>query len=346
MRRASQHVGRPHQALAAPLTQHQKREVGLPFYGMNRWALNGYGQPIVNKEDMENMKFDTKSRAQWDYQGINERITAQSAFTDSSQRKEFFTGPRPDHRTTFAGSFKTPPEFSRLYEYFDEYTKPGSNKKLQAAFAVREHWDADNWYYPGESWKRNRPSFRGVPPELLNTQTWYHWTDMIANADKIWPTLRPRNWNPNWPPPGYRVPKLWTKREFSFGVEEPGLMTEVERWGWYKNWMEMNQRIGPYEVWLWVLAIWIMYKIARGMGSPMRMRLMFANLWYPGRQLIRQFGEPRDWRTDNWWWQEPLETWPNQGEVWFFSEQRFKYMNHCKRKEEALKLKEAEAATA
>ena len=54
-----------------------------------------------------------------------------------------------------------------------------------AAIAVREQWDADEFYYPGEKWKRNRPSFRSVPAELLNKQSWYHWIDLIFGCKQV-----------------------------------------------------------------------------------------------------------------------------------------------------------------
>lgn len=317
-----------------------QRRTYMPFVGPNRFVMPG--QPIITKAQAENMKFQAKSREQWDYQGIDEKLTAQSTLNNQSRREEF-DGPRPDNSTCFAGSLKNAPHFKRLHEYFDEYNKPGGNKSADAIRAVREHWDSENFYYPGESWQRNRPSFRSVPAELLNKQTWYHWTEIITKFEDISATTRHRAWNPIWPPPGYKVPKLWTKREFQFGVEEPGLLSEIERWYWHKQWFESNQRQGPWEALLWMLTLSFMYDVATRNEDNVKMKSMYANMYYPGRQCIRSKGEPRDWEKDNWWWQEPLETWPNQGEIWYWSEIRYKYINHIKKRdaEEALKAEMA-----
>jgi len=192
-------------------------------------------------------------------------------------------------------------------------------------------WDAKEFYYPGEAWQRNRPSFRSVPAELLNRQTWYHWTEMISKAHEIMPTLRPRQWNPIWPPPGYKVPKLVTKREFQFGSEEPGLLAEVERWYWHRAWFENNVRQGPWEVlcYIW-FSIWFWCVVRSAEANP-KYKGMLSNMYYPGRQFFRSAGEPKDWEKENWWWQEPLEKWPNQGEIWYLSEIRWKYINLVKK---------------
>lgn len=310
------------------------------FQGPNRWKFPGGGEPIVSKHQIESMQFHPKSREQWDYKGINERIDAQSEFRNLDNRPDF-GGPRPDNWTCFEGSLHNAPHWKKLHEYFDEYTKPGTDPKINAIKAVQEHWDAANFYYPGETWQRNRPSFRSVPAEILNKQTWYHWIDMATKLNEMFATSRPRAWNPVWPPPGYKKPPFWTKREFTFGVEEPGLLSEVERWYWFRNWMESNQRHGPYELFVWVFWFAIFYSVMRHDQSVLMMKSVLANSYYPGRHFIRSYGEPKDWEKEKFWWQEPLETFPNQGEVWYYNEIRYKYINHVKKQENEEKLKAA-----
>lgn len=315
--------------------------------GANRWVLPGEGEPVHTKQQVEGWKFHTKSRQEWDYNGIDERINAQSQFRDTSQRPTFETGPRPDNTTAFTASYYNPPHVKKLHEYFDDYTRPGTDAKAEAARAVSEHWDAKEFYYPGEAWQRNRPSFRSVPAELLNRQTWYHWTEMISKAHEIFPTFRPRMWNPIWPPPGYKVAKLQTKREFQYGNDDPGLIQEAERWFWHKSWLENNVRQGPWEFVGYFLFGWWFISVATWDQFDLKRKAMFSNQYYPGRQIVRSVGEPKDWEKENWWWQEPLEMWPNQGEIWFMGAVRWKYFNHVKKQEEAEKMKAAlSAATA
>lgn len=183
---------------------------------MYGWRLP-YGSPHtkITREELEKTRYFTqKPHDKWDYHRVEQNIDSQSEFRKTDGREGFFQGMREDNSTLHHGSLHTPGKY-RLYEYFDEYTKPGVNTKLAAAYAVKEQWDAEEFYYPGEAWRRNRPGFRSVPKELLNRQTWYHWSDTIAQWDKIQPTMRTRSWNPDWPPPGYKVPKMEGKRSFS-----------------------------------------------------------------------------------------------------------------------------------
>jgi hypothetical protein len=304
------------------------------YVGVTRFNLPG--NPRVTKREIEETKFEPKTRAQWDYNGIDERLTSVSEFGNMAARPDF-DGPRPDNTTlnVLGGSYKSDvPHFKKLHEHFDEYTKPGSNPKLEAARAVCEHWDASHFYYPGEAWQRNRPSFRSVPAELLNKQTWYHWTDMYTKWHEIVATTRSRQYNPIWPPPGYTKPKFQTKREFVFGVEEPGLLSEIERWSWARGWHENNNRHGPFEILGWAFLLSCMYHNMRENGAQMKWKTMHANQYYPGRQLIRSWGEPNDWETEVWWWQQPLENFPNQGELWYFDLIKNKYIKHIKKIEE------------
>jgi len=313
------------------------------YASINRFMLPG--TPRVTKEQLENMKFEPKTREQWDYNAINERLTHTSEFGNWHARPDF-DGPRPDNTTTNMGSTTSNvPHFKKLHEHFDKYMEPGQDPKSQAARAVGEHWDSANFYYPGEAWQRNRPSFRSVPAELLNKQTWYHWTDMYLKWNEISSTSRSRQYaSPMWPPPGYTKPKLQTKREFVFGVEEPGLMSEIERFTWSKAWNESNNRHGPYETIGWVMLLSMMYHMMRESGSQMKFKTMHANQYYPGRQLIRSWGEPKDWDNEVWWWQQPLENFPNQGELWYFDLIKNKYINHLKKVEEEERVRAELAA--
>jgi hypothetical protein len=308
---------------------------------MGIWRLPGNSMPIGDSHKLKNIKyFNTKSRSQWDYQGIDEKITNQSQFKDLSQREDF-NGPRKDHQVTYHYSLDSNGHgYTRLHEYFDEYTQPGIDKKAAIARSVKEHWDADEFYYPGETWRRNRPSFRSVPQELLNKQTWYHWIDLAYNLNELAVTYRNRMWNPQWPPPGHKMPKFNTTREFVFGVDDPALVAEIERWYWFRNWFENNMKQGPWE-WLgyFMFGVWF-WATVRSQHCNTKYKAMLANMYYPGRQAFRSFGEPKDWATERWWWQEPLETWPNQGEVWFCGEMRWKYINMKKKEDAETKLRD------
>lgn len=318
---------------------------GYHFYvGVHRFHLPG--NPRVTKEEIESMKFEPLTRQQWDYNAIDERLTASSEFGNMANRPDF-DGPRPDNSVLneYGGRQDTAiPHFKKLHEYFDEYTQPGEDPKAAAARAVVEHWDSANFYYPGEAWQRNRPSFRSVPAELLNKYSWYHWSDYYLKWHEIITTTRSRQYVPIWPPPGYTKPPLRTKREFVFGVEEPGLVAEIERWGWARMWHENNNRHGKWEIFTCGLALLLMYHMARELEAQMKFKTMHANQYYPGRQLIRSFGEPYDWETEVWWWQRPLETFPNQGEVWYFDLIKYKYINYLKKVEEEERVRAELAA--
>lgn len=287
----------------------------------------------MTKEELDNIRFFTqRSKDKWDYHRVDENINSSSEFRKTHDRPEFEQGMREDNSTTDHGDLHTPKKY-RLYEHFDEYTKPGVNKKVAACYAVKEQWDAEEFYYPGEAWKKNRPGFRSVPKELLNRQTWYHWSDTIMKWDEIQPTIRTRSWNPDWPPPGYKVPSMHCKKEFVFGVEDPAVVSEVERYNWYRSWSDSNLRCGWKDIWLFGVLFGAMYYMARNALDIVSMRAMMSNMFYPGRQFIRSFGTPRDWETDVFWWQRPLEEFPNQGEVWYINESRYKYINYIKKRD-------------
>lgn len=328
----------------------------LPMMNANlfgRWRLPGDSMPYARKDDLDRIKyFETKSRSQWDYQGIDERVTKLSQFADMSQR-DAFDGPRPDNEQCFHYTLSSyNPKYKKLWEYFDEYTEGPLNPdgsrgkkydpKVAAAIAVREQWDADEFYYPGEKWKRNRPSFRSVPAELLNKQSWYHWIDLAYNMNELATTYRERKFNPQWPPPGYKMPayNVAGNRQFIFGADEPSLISEIERWFWFRNWFENNMRQGPWEYLGYFCFCFFFWCVTRSQGSQTRFRAMLHNMYYPGRSLVRAFGEPKDWATERWWWQEPLETWPNQGEIWYLGEIRWKYINLKKKEDQEDKLRQ------
>ena len=326
----------------------QKRHGWAPYIyyqrGPAKIGYPGKGKPADTNE-LRNRQYYPKSRSQWDYVKINENITEQSEFTKMDNRPDF-DGPR-EKGTEEVGAYpyKNPPNHKRLHEYFDEYTQPGSDPKMQAALAVKEHWDAENFYYPGESWQRNRPGFRSVPKEMLNKQTCYHWLDWVTKFEDFQVASRPRTWNPIWPPPGYKVPKLVCKREFVFGVEEPGLVHEIERWYWHRMWFENNVRHGPIEFVLFACLGYALYYVARKNQFFWKMRVMTGNMWYPGRSMCRAFGEPRN-AEEGWWWQKPLEdreSFPEPGLVWYINEIRFGYINYCKKEEERKKMEAAVA---
>ncbi len=318
-------------------------QISMQLKNMNlfgRSRLPGDGTATNSKQEMDRIRyFETKSRSQWDYQGIDERITMASQFNDRQQRPTF-DGPRPDNECCFNATLSSwNPKFKKLHEYFDEYTKPGTDRKVAAAMAVKEQWDSaetynsSGFYYPGETWKRNRPSFRSVPAELLNSQTWYHWIDLAYNLNELATTYRDRKFNPQWPPPGYQLPafNVAGNRQFIFGADEPSLISEIERWFWFRNWFENNMRQGPWEYLGYFCFCFVFWCITRSQGSNTRFRAMLHNVYYPGRSLVRAFGEPKDWATEKWWWQEDLVTWPNQGEIWYLGEIRWKYINLVKK---------------
>lgn len=307
---------------------------GFQFASFHGWKLPyGASSTKVRKEELDKEPYFTqKPHDKWDYNRIDEQINASSEFRKKEGREGFYQGQREDNSTTNHGSLHTPSHY-RLYDYFDEYTKPGTDKKLAAAYAVKEQWDAEKFYYPGEAWQKNRPGFRSVPKELLNRQTWYHWSDTITKWDEIQPTIRTRSWNPDWPPPGYHVPKMHCKKEFYFGVEESGLVSEIERYNWFRSWSDSNMRCGWKEIPLFILLFSGLWIVARNAQSVNTWRAMMSNMYYPGRQMIRPFGVPKNWENGTLWWQKPLEDFPNQGEVWYLNETRFGYINHLKERD-------------
>jgi hypothetical protein len=309
------------------------------FANFHGWSLPyGAKQSNVTKEDLQSFRyFNTRSRKQWDYNRIDENITSNSEFKDRTGRETFDYGMREDNSNVNSGSMHTPSHYS-LHDHFDAYTKPGIDKKFAAAVAVKEQWDAEEFYYPGEAWQRNRPGFRSVPKELLNRDTWYHWTDMWTKLDEVQSTNRTRSWNPQWPPQGYKVPRLSCKKEFIHGAEEPGLVAEVERYYWYRMWAEGNIRTGPRDIFLFGFVFLIFYYYARQAMDVNSMRSMYSNLHYPGRNAIRPFGTPKDWETGCFWWQKPLEEFPNQGEIYHMNGMRFGYMRYLEKRDEREKI--------
>jgi hypothetical protein len=314
--------------------RHTPTRLFMPFVGPHRFQMPA--DAVTDKETVRKTQFYPKTRAQWDYQGIDEKITEASEFVNYRGRDEYINGPRMDN--SGQGEYTQQPHHKQLHEYFDDYTKPGRNAKVEGIRAAQEHWDTKSFYYPGEASVRNRPAFRSVPAELLNTRTRYHWSETITKQEEISSEERTRSWNPTWPPPGYKKPKLWTKREFVFGVEEPGLLSEIERWYWFKMWFESNVRNGVYEIGPWMFLAWLLWYTAKTSQSNMKMQTMFANMNYPGRQYIRSFGEPNDWEKEVWWWQRPLDEFPNQGEVWYHERIRHGYINHIKARDAEEKL--------
>lgn len=333
---------------SAALTSWRRQYHGFQFAGFHGWTLPYHGKSTrVTKEELENQRFFTeRPREKWDYHRVDENINSQSEFRSSEGREGFYQGQREDNSTTNHGSLHTPHQY-RLYDYFDEYTKPGVDKKVAACYAVKEQWDAEEFYYPGEAWQRNRPGFRSVPKELLNRQTWYHWSDTIMKWDEIQPTIRTRSWNPDWPPPGYQMPKLQCKKEFYFGMDDEGLVSEVERYNWFRSWGDSNMRVGWREIPLFIMFFGSLFLAARNAMSVTAMRAMTSNMYYPGRTLIRPFGVPKDWSTDCFWWQRPLEEFPNQDQVWYMNQSRFGYINYIKQRDAREKaLAEAETPEA
>lgn len=317
---------------------------GFQFGGFHGWTLPyGATSTRVTKEELENQRYFTdNSRSKWDYNRIDENINSSSEFRRTEGREEFFQGMREDNSAI--GSLHTPSKY-RLYEYFDEYSKPGVDPKVAACYAVKEQWDASEFYYPGEAWRKNRPGFRSVPKELLNRQTWYHWSDNIKRWHEIQPTIRTRSWNPDWPPPGYHVPKLQCKKEFVFGMEEEGLVSEVERYNWYRSWIDNNLRVGWMEIPLYILLAVTLYCLARNAMSVTTWRAMMSNMYYPGRTAVRPFGVPKNWETDRFWWQRPLHDFPNQSQIWWMDKVRFGYINHIVQRDARERaIIEAEAA--
>lgn len=320
---------------AGALTVPVRRYALWTFSNFHGWTLpNGGKQTNVTKEELQNFRyFNTRSRDKWDYNRIDENITSNSEFRDTSERPIFEQGQREDNSFVNDGHVHTPSHY-RLYEYFDEYTKPGTNKKVAACYAVKEQWDSEEFYYPGESWKKNRPGFRSVPKEILNRDTWYGWADGFTKVGDIQATMRTRSWNPAWPPPGYKMPRLQCKKEFEFGTEDPCVVSEIERYYWYRSWLDNNMRAAPKDLFMFIFMAAFFYYLARSALDCMIMRMMFSNTAYPGRHFIRSFGTPKDWETGLFWWQVPLEEFPNNGEVFWINQLRYGYIREMEKRDE------------
>jgi hypothetical protein len=310
-------------------------------------GVHGYkipGSPKVTKEEVKNWPPPNNKREPFGYNRVDDFMHHTSEFR--KPRDAFNTGPRPDNSGSDKARYTNPPNYTRLHEHFDEYTKPGSDPKVQAVKAVKEYWDASEFYYQGESWKRNRPSFRSVPQEMLNRESWYHYTQFVKNYHKFATTARPRQVNPIWPPPGYQLPEFATKKVFKFGADDPGLIMEIERWAWHRLWIENVSRFGPWEILLWIAALSMMYHSMRSGQDNLNMLKVFAGLYFPGQHSVRAYGEPADPIKEGFWWQQPLETWPNKSEIWYLREVRFGYINYIKKRDAERKAAEEAAAAA
>ena len=256
--------------------------------GRGKWWFPGKGNQPIDSDYMKEKVFWTKGRDQWDYNKINESVTKQSTFGSFEERTDFGRdsksafekGPRDyDYQDMQKGMFKNPTKnVKQLHEYFDEYTQPGVNEKMAAAEAVKEHWDSENFYYPGESWKRNRPAFRSVPKEVLNKETWYSLIHLVSNWEKVPTMLRPRAFNPRWPPPGFRLPKYPERKDMYIGLDHPEIVHELERHYWYMMWRVRNFRMGGGDLLWWLLIIYVFYYSMRNCAMEHQMMKMMQNL--------------------------------------------------------------------
>ena len=308
--------------------------IHFTYSSFNHWQLPcGASDTNVSKADLDRRTYNkTKSRTQWNYTRIDETVNMNSQFRDSSKRPDF-DGPREDNSQFHKGGVHGTPKHYRLSDWFDEYSKPGSNKKIMALEALKEQWDADEFYYPGETWKKNSPAFRSVPKELVNKQTWAN-KEVLSKSPEIFATLRNRPFHPQWPPPGMKIPRMNAKKEFEFGIEDPALVAEVERYAWYRSWVDANCRMGPREIFIFLSTIAVMWFWMRYSRSNTLMYTKMANLWYPGRSLVRAFGEPIDPNVDCFWWQEPTHTFPNKGVVYWLGNIHTCYIDHLKERDE------------
>eukprot|EP00759_Apiculatamorpha_spiralis_P039954 PhF_6_TR38666/c0_g1_i1/m.57839 len=306
------------------------------------------GTPHVTKEEVRTWKFNNK-REPFGYNSVDDMMSTTSEFR-KPRSEQFYTGPRPNNEGTgyWKAQYTNFDGTSQLHDHFDEYVK-ASNKPVAAAKLVREYWDQEEFYYQGEPWKKNRPSFRSVPQEMLNRETWYNWVHFI----KGWPTYlsmqRPRQQNPMWPPPGYTLPPWTTKKVFQFGADDPGLIMELERWAWHRTWFENTYRTGMNELLVWIFCLSFMWYCCRSGQEHLNMKKVVAGLYFPGQHSVRAFGEPEDPIKEGFWWQQPLETWHNQGDIFFFRDVRYKYINYIKERDakraaEALAAQQAQTA--
>lgn len=275
------------------------------FYGRTRWGI-----PKVTKAQLYSNRgvFETKGRDKWDYDKIDEQINNASEFRDKTNRDQFFEGPKKDNSTLNTGSMATPKHY-RLHEYFEEYTKPGTNKKVAAALAVREQWKMAE--FPSEKFAQERPGFRGVPKELLNRNTYYGTIDTyLLHTKDIYIEHRARAWVPTWPPPGYKMQRMQCKKEYTFGVEDHTLVAEVERFNWYKAWVDQNQRMAWIDVVAFFTNLAVFIWMQRNHGEYTVMKAHLSGVMYPGRHFIRTNGTPKNWETDCFWFQRDLKDFP------------------------------------
>ncbi|EPY29638.1 hypothetical protein STCU_04383 [Strigomonas culicis] len=318
---------------AAPLLVQSRSYHGFQFASFHGWTLPyGHKSTRVTKEELENLKyFSSRPKDKWDYHRVDENINASSEFRKTEGRDEFFSRhARTTLPPTTAASIPRQRTASTSTLTSHEAWR---GPKVAACYAVTEQWDAEEFYYPGEAWQKNRPGFRSVPKELLNRQTWYHWSDTIFKWDEIQPTIRTRSWNPDWPPPGYHMPKLNCKKEFEFGCEDEGLVSEIERYNWFRSWGDNNMRAGWMEIPLFIMLFGTLYYLARQSQTVNLYRAVASNMYYPGRYMIRPFGSPTDLENDCYWWQKPLEEFPNQGEVWYMNQSRYGYIQHLQKRD-------------
>ena len=307
-------------------TMFVQRRYWYAYSNLERYVLPGHN--LVDRYDTSKYEFNVAPRDKWDYQGVNEKLTSQSVFNNVEDRDQF-DGPRQTNETctegSYGGHFGNPKKHKKLHEYFDEYTKPGATEheqKVMAAKAVHEQWGSKFFYYPGEASTRNRPSFRSVPHEILNRHTWYNAFSLFKEMNKCMTLHRNRAQNPMWPPPGYRIAPMETRRRFLFGIEEPGIVTEFERFSWWQCWRDNNLRFGPAEFLAMLLMWYQMYVNAKCSRQHLNIRAMSGNLHYPGRSWLRSYGEPQDWTKGNFYWQEPAETFHNASEFWYWHKMR------------------------
>lgn len=299
------------------------------FAGVHEYRLPG--APHVTKEEVKAWPPHRNTKEPFGYNRVDDFVNLGSEFR--KPRDAFDTGPRPDNSMSNNWSYNNPPKHKRLHEYFDEFTQPGTDPKMNAVRSVKLYWDSKDFHYQGEQWRRNRPAFLSVPQEILNRESWYHYTQYVRGYHVYITTARPRQVNPIWPPPGYKLPAFSTKKVFKFGFDDPGLVMEIERWAWSRLWIDSVARFGPWELILWVIALTWMYYNMRAGQDNLNMFKVFAGLYFPGQHSILAHGEPMDPVKEGWWWQKPLEEWPNQGEIWFMREQRFGYINYIKKRD-------------
>ena len=285
------------------------------------WKMPSNVRSRVRKEDLPPF-FTTKSRDQWDYKRIDDTINAQSEFRKTEHRPQW-ESLRDDMGEEITGSTHTPSHY-RLWHHFDEYVNM-KDKRVAAAVAVKEQWNSENFYYPGEEFMQNRPGFRSVPKEILNKQTRYDYGSMEF-FKKLQETMRHRPTVPHWPPPGYKMQPMNCKKQFEFGTDDPNLVSEVERYYWYTCWrFETNIRFGPDALLRLACTVFFFYYMMRDTATTVVKRAMENGFYYPGRFLMRPWGVPRDWNDENdhFWWQKPLDEFPCTGLIYWFSRHQF-----------------------